>query len=409
MKTRFLTVLIGITLTLSMILGILVGCGTPATPTATPTGTSTVKPTATATVKPTTTAPTPTKTGEVIKLRMQSAWSTGNFYWAEQEFVNNVKIASNGRLIFDLLPTGAIVSRTEMADAVRTGAIESCGTVASLASKDIMFSASDPTMSILSALCYYNYWDYKDTTGDPRRYGQKFRDDLYAKWNIKVLNLTLTDPEVEYMANKKIVTPADWKGVTWRTSGMSAEVTAKWGAKPVNIPTTDVYSALQTGVIDAGEADGPFTNWDQGFQDITKYWGFPGMHTHGGSGPIMINLDVWNKLSADLQKICENAAYQSLVHYFTFGFTEDAKIMPKLIDKGINVVYQSPATQMDWHNTMIVVAKETYGPKNPNFMPTMEEIWAFKYMIEAYEDLQTPAYDSTYPGKKESIKGILWQ
>ena len=73
MKKKILMTLIGLTLTLSMVLGILAGCGTPATPTATvaPTGTATSKPTATA--KPTTTAaPTPTKAAQVIEWRCQS-------------------------------------------------------------------------------------------------------------------------------------------------------------------------------------------------------------------------------------------------------------------------------------------------------------------------------------------------
>ncbi len=412
MKNKILMVLIGLTLTLSMVLGILAGCGAPATPTATvaPTGTATSKPTATA--KPTTTAaPTPTKAGEVIKWRCQSSASAGDaLYWVQQEMCDRINIMSGGRLVLTLFPNGAIVSRNEAFDAVRTGAIECAPTYSENDSigRDLKFGiTSIPAgMSCLVQLIWENY----HTKDDPISPGAKLFQGLYANYNIMAFNTSSSTPEVEYMANKKIVKPSDYKGLTFRGAGWELDVIAmpEFGAKPVFIASADVYSALQTGVIDACEVSSPVTNYAQGYQDITKYWGFPGMHNLSQTGHMMINMDTWKKLPADLQKIVEVTCQATQLVNVAFSYVESAKLLPVLAKKGIIFVYEDKDVQLMWRNMMLASAND-YEKKQPGFKAELQKALDFQYMLDAYIDLQTPVYDSTYPGKKENIPGFTWQ
>ena len=108
MKKKILTVLIGITLTLTMLFGLLPACGGGG-----PTG---QQPAASG---------APVAQGEVIHWRDQTNTNAGTAtYWTEQELSKTIETASSGRMILDVQPQGAIVGVMEMFDAVATGAIE---------------------------------------------------------------------------------------------------------------------------------------------------------------------------------------------------------------------------------------------------------------------------------------------
>ena len=106
MRKKVLTVLIGLTLVLTMVFGLLPACGNgETTPGVSPTGT--------------------VAQGEVFQWRWQSNANAGTqTYWLSEEFASVVKEASAGRIILDLQPQGAIVGTLEIFDAVATGAIE---------------------------------------------------------------------------------------------------------------------------------------------------------------------------------------------------------------------------------------------------------------------------------------------
>ncbi len=431
MKNKFLMALIGLTLTLSMVLGILAGCGAPATPTATvaPTGTATAKPTVTA--KPTTTAaPTPTKAGEVIKWRFQSGSSAGDAgWWMQKEFCEYIKIASNGRLELTLFPAGAIVARMEILDAVSTGAIEAgMNNDNDWEGKDFRIVLGDIPAGMQHAVqlawfFYRNPDNLLDSGNDPILNstpdgkatpggvtvspGNRLFDEIFGKLNVKAFPYT-GGREVNYMANKKLLKPADYKGSTFRASGWEQRCIMEFGGKPITMPSSDVYTALQTGLIDATQAGTTSSNWVTGYQDITKYWGYPGMHNLGQSNHFLINMDVWKKLPADLQMIVQLATEHYYLTTMAFTDVQDAWMQPKLPDKGITVVYLSPEQQMNWRSAMLKTASYYVG-LDPNFAGLLDRTLKFQYMVDAYFDLQNPVYDATYPGSKYTYKGFVWQ
>jgi hypothetical protein len=109
-RKKTVSVLLGISLVIIMVLSLLPSCGTPETP------------------GPGGTTAAPTAAGEVFNWRYQSNGLAGTpTYWVGEEYVAIMKKASAGRLVFDYQPQGAIVGSMEIFDAVATGAIEAGG------------------------------------------------------------------------------------------------------------------------------------------------------------------------------------------------------------------------------------------------------------------------------------------
>ena len=105
------------------------------------------------------------------------------------------------------------------------------------------------------------------------------------------------------MREKPVRKIEDFKGLQIRTAGkyLLPPLVEAVGAVPVFIPMGEVYDALQKGMIDGATG---LANLFMGlkFYEVSKYHISIGMGGDAGEG-IMINLDVWNSLPADVQKV----------------------------------------------------------------------------------------------------------
>ena len=92
-----------------------------------------------------------------------------------------------------------------------------------------------------------------------------------------------------------------------RIPGIGGEVLKEAGGIPVTLPGGELFTALQTGVIDATEWVGPYNDLTFGFHQAAKYYYYPGWHEPGPMLELIINLDEWNSLPKHLQVIIETA------------------------------------------------------------------------------------------------------
>jgi TRAP-type C4-dicarboxylate transport system substrate-binding protein len=74
--------------------------------------------------------------------------------------------------------------------------------------------------------------------------------EMAERWNIKYFGPTAL-PAYEFMGNKKIAKPEDFKGVKVRISGLNAKALSKFGAVPVVVTAPEAYTALERGTIDS--------------------------------------------------------------------------------------------------------------------------------------------------------------
>jgi TRAP-type C4-dicarboxylate transport system substrate-binding protein len=98
----------------------------------------------------------------------------------------------------------------------------------------------------------------------------------------------------------KPVTSADLSGLKIRCSPTNIPFLKEMGAQPVAIPPTEVYTALERGVVDGFMwPAGLIRDW--GWEKIVKYVVHPGVYN--GANVIVINKKKWDEIPNDLQKL----------------------------------------------------------------------------------------------------------
>jgi TRAP-type mannitol/chloroaromatic compound transport system substrate-binding protein len=228
-------------------------------------------------------------------------------------------------------------------------------------------------------------WYFHDGTE-----GNKMAEDLFATFGVKRIQRGISETEVEYMANKKIEKIEDVKGLTFRGAGYFPLILQEFGGSGVMLATADVYSALQTGVIDACEVGNAFGNFASGYHEVTRYWGFPGIHKLCETSSYIINMDVWNDTPKDIQTIIRMVCAYSTLRSWAFSHVKSAEILPVLEkDFAIEFINQSPDLQRKWKEVGWRLADEQ-GAKQPAFKVMWDKMKAYMNILSPYEALQSP-------------------
>jgi len=137
--------------------------------------------------------------------------------------------------------------------------------------------------------------------------GLDLANEVYAKHNIEVMLGGNTGMQMGGWFRKEIKTAEDLKGLKMRIPGFGGKVMAGVGAVPTNIPTGELYQALERGTIDALEWVGPGLDLRMGFHKIAPYY-YSGWHEPGTELIYFFNIKMMAELPPWAQSILRNAA-----------------------------------------------------------------------------------------------------
>lgn len=229
--------------------------------------------------------------------KIQSSDPSGDKnFQIQQQWAERVGTMSGGRLEIKLLPVGSVVKHTETLDTIKMGILDGHITATGY------FSGKDPAFGLIGntvgawsdtsqLLQYINYGG-----------GYELMTELYAPYGVKFIGGSTTGVE-SFVSKKPVNGVADLKGLKLRApEGLVQKVFAAAGAAPVNLPGSEVFTALSKGVIDAADYTVFSTNQKAGMNDIAAHPVQPGFH----SLPLIdvsVSQKKWDKLPADLQAI----------------------------------------------------------------------------------------------------------
>jgi TRAP-type C4-dicarboxylate transport system substrate-binding protein len=133
---------------------------------------------------------------------------------------------------------------------------------------------------------------------------QKYQPESFAK--VKVLTMFTTAP-ANIMSKTRVATLEDLKGLDLRASGGAAQILKAWGANQVGMPMSATPEALQKGVV-----QGLFSSLevmkDLKFAETCKFVTMTDTVIYPFA--VVMNMDVWDKLPTDVQKVMDDLALE---------------------------------------------------------------------------------------------------
>lgn len=233
--------------------------------------------------------------------QMQTLWSAGSLNQKIfEEFAENVRIASNGRIVIEPLPVGSIVGANEAVQAMRDGLLD--GEHANLG----YLAGTEPAVSMLvdMNMAYENVYQFEmwyDYHG-----GIDLARQVMSRWDAHWMGPVTWGAE-SIPAKFPIRNVAEFQGVKIRApEGMGADIWGRVGAAVSTLPGTEVYSALEQGKIEATDWGSLGMNDDLGYDVIAPYAIYPGFHSFP-MGEVAVANRHWNTLDDDLKQIVELA------------------------------------------------------------------------------------------------------
>ncbi len=219
---------------------------------------------------------------------------------APERIAKNILEATDGAIDIKVYAAGELVQAFDSFDAVATGAA------------DIYHGAEYYWQGKSKAFNFFTSVPFGLTANEHMAWiyhdgGQELWDELGAKFNIKPWMAGNTGVQMGGWFRKEINTLDDFKGLKIRMPGLGGEVMRQLGAAAVALPSTEIFTSLQSGAIDATEWVGPWNDLTMGFYQVAKYYYWPGFHEPGAVLSMGMNTDVWNDLTTSQQRIVQDA------------------------------------------------------------------------------------------------------
>lgn len=220
---------------------------------------------------------------------------------APENFARMLGEMSGGRLTARVYGAGEIVPAFEVFDAVSQG-VADAGHGASYYWKgkipsSVFFTAVPFGMTAQEMNAWLQYGG-----------GLEIWREVYAGSNLMPYAGGSTGVQMAGWFNRELNSVDDLKGLKMRIPGLAGDVFTRAGGTSVRIPGGEVYTSLQTGVIDAAEWVGPYNDLALGLHEVAKYYYYPGWHEPGAMLEFIVNKDSLAELPPDLQAIVEGAA-----------------------------------------------------------------------------------------------------
>ena len=241
-------------------------------------------------------------------MRWQSTWPTKDiFHEYAQDYAKKVNDMSGGDLKIEVLPAGSVVKAFDLIDAVSKGTLDGGhGVLAYWYGKNSAMAiwGSGPAFGMDANMVLA--WHYYGG-------GKALLDEIYKDLNLDVVSFPYgpmpTQPLGWY--KKPITKTADFKGLKFRTVGLSIDIFQGLGAAVNALPGAEIVPAMDRGLLDAAEFNNTTSDRALGFADVSKVCMLQSWHQSGEQFEILFNKKKYDALPAKLKAIIAGAVEAS--------------------------------------------------------------------------------------------------
>ena len=303
---------------------------------------------------------------------------------APENFARYVEEMSSGRLSIRVYGAGEIVPAFEVFDAVSQGVAEMGHGAAYYWKGKIPAAVFYTAVPFGMTAQEINGWLHH---GD----GLTLWRELYAPFGVIPFAGGSTGVQMAGWFNRELRSAEDLKGLKMRIPGLAGEVFDASGGTAVRIAGGEVYTSMQTGVIDAVEWVGPYNDRTLGLNEVAEYYYYPGWHEPGAMLEFTVNEQAFLALPKDLQAIVEyaaRAANQNMLDEFTARNNESLRT---LLASGTKLrAVPEDVLQVFYNNSL--VALDALVENDPMAKKIARSYQAFAKDVRAYHEISERAF-----------------
>ncbi|NNJ76260.1 MAG: TRAP transporter substrate-binding protein [Anderseniella sp.] len=300
------------------------------------------------------------------KLRIQTHYApeTPSGKLAAQ-YVDDIQKMSNGEIQIEMFYSSSVVKSVETFDAAATGILDCDMTGGAYQ------TGKNPAFQFVGDIMGGYETPYQQLSWLYYGGGLDAAQKLYNKFDMELIGWWVYGQE-SFASSKPIAQVSDFKDWKFRSPpGMETKIFEKLGAKPIVMDFTEIFTALESGIIDGADASGLANNVGLGLYDIVKYANYPGFHSMP-SDHLACNKAKFDAMPEHHQRIMK-VAMEALALRTALTFEKkNAEAAATLREKGVTLSQWSPEELQKFRDA----AQSTW----PEFATTPEA----KDLVEAH-------------------------
>jgi TRAP-type mannitol/chloroaromatic compound transport system substrate-binding protein len=249
-------------------------------------------------------APSVVKAQGPISMRWQSTWPSKDiFHEYALDYAKKVNDMTGGDLKIEVLPAGAVVPAFGLLEAVSKGTLDGGhGVLVYHYGKQnaLALWGSGPAYA-MDANMLMSWHKYGG--------GKELLNELYSSIGANVVSFPYGPMPTQPLGwfKNPITKVDDFKGIKYRTVGISIDVFTGMGAAVNALPGGEIVSAMDRGLLDAAEFNNASSDRALGFADVSKVCMLQSYHQNAEQFEIMFNKTKYDALPEKVKAIIANA------------------------------------------------------------------------------------------------------
>jgi len=309
-----------------------------------------------------------------ITMRFQSTWPSKDiFHEYALDFAKKINDMTGGDLKIDVLPAGAVVPAFGLIDAVSKGTLDGGhGVLVYHYGKQTALAlwGSSPAygMDANMLLSWHKYGG-----------GKELLTKLYQSIGINVVSFPYgpmyTQPLGWY--KKPITKPDDFKGLKFRTVGISIDLFQGMGAAVNALPGGEIVPAMDRGLLDAAEFNNASSDRLLGFADVSKVCMLQSYHQNAEQLEISFNKTKFDALPDKMKAIIANGVEAASADMAWKSIDRYSKDYIELQTKDKVRFYKTPDSVLQRQLEIFDQVEAKKSAENPMFKEVAESQKAF--------------------------------
>ncbi|MCL4189541.1 MAG: TRAP transporter substrate-binding protein [Rhodobacteraceae bacterium] len=301
---------------------------------------------------------------------------------------DQLRAVSGGAIDLRVAEPGAVIPALAVFDSVSQGSIDAgyswmgyeWGTVPAAA----LFGATPFGLESIEFMAWMEFHGGKDLLAE-----------TFHPYNVHPILCGTISPEAAGWFRKEITGPADFQGMRFRAAGVGGEIMAEFGMSVTILPGSELYQALETGVLDATEFSLPTVDEQLGFFQVAPFYYLPGWHQPSTNQFLYVNLDVWNGLSDQTKALIETTCMAGNAYAIARAEALQGAVIGRFEERGTNVrTYSDEMLKGFYEATKRVMERRSqsdamFGKVYASMMSYQAELRPWKEMGYLPRDWQT--------------------